>query len=259
MRINTSTILLFVVVSGLTLSVPIAEAQMRGGGMMGMDGMMGQGYGGGTMGQAYGRGGMMGPGYWGGGGYGGGYGGYGYPNMTENEQPKMDQETSEMVKQVDEQTQEMEKMLAAKKPDQDKVLAQQKKISELQAKLDEKEVRNLLQERSNDNIATNAANMPSGYYGYPGRGRWGNRGMYGSYGMGLGYGSDYMSRGYYQSYPQGSSEAADKQTELKMMLRQKQQEMTKLLSQDKLDRQALQEKNIEISRLQAELEVLSQK
>ncbi|MBI4773184.1 MAG: hypothetical protein HY788_03205 [Deltaproteobacteria bacterium] len=271
MRLGTRMIIGLAAIMGLILVGTLADAQMMmGRGMMGMGGMMGP---------AWGSGGMMGPGYWGSGGYMyGPYGqGYGYPSMEGYESEDMDKETLGMVKELDEQARKLEELLAVEKPDKDKVMAQQKKLSELRAKLEEKELEERLKPRPGGSAS---AYGPPGYgygYGAPGWGRWGGWGggfgrgsmagpgssrwgydprMYGGYGMGPGYGMESMPRDYYQNYPQTSPDIEGKKAELRKTLEQKQKEMTDLLGQQNLDRKALQEKSKEIEKLQADLDMM---
>lgn len=244
----------FLCMSVLTLTLCIVASTAGAQMMMGNRGMTGS---------AWGRGGMMGPGYWG--GYGGGYGYGAYPGASMSEEDM--QAHRQVVEDLQQESMALERMLAEGTSDKDALLAQQKKVSELRARLEELQLEQMMDNRD-------TGQPPYGAYGYgaggggrgwgagPGWSRWG--GAYGSgfgYGPGYGYGRGWnqYGPGYMPSTPSTGYGVADTQARrqtLQQQLAIKQKEMSDLLAKPRLDRDALQQTNEEIARLQQELDAL---
>jgi len=141
------------VVIGIALLAGLVVSQVYAHGL-------GRGWGGG-----WGYGHMMGPGYYG--GHMMGYGGYGRGGYYEGSREQADKwekfydETRNLTRELRQKSLEMDSLLSEQNPDESKVLAKQKEISQLQAQLEEKELRFRLKNRD----------IGGGGYGYcPGPG-----------------------------------------------------------------------------------------
>jgi hypothetical protein len=249
-------IVVTLVVAFLLLNASGASAQMMGGR--------------GMMGGAMGRGAMMGPGMWGARGAGSPYDGQ-----------AMSQEQMEVLGQYQNATLELERMLSVKDVDRDKVLGQQKKLSDLRARLDELALLARMETHG-------AQNVPPQGMGGMGTGGMGGMGVMGTDGMGMGgMGMGGMGMGMMngmgmmppcmmmpygamgqpmntmpqapaapwagQAPAHGAMNPHSPNEEMRALLLVRQQEMAELLSAKSLDRAALKAKHEEIRALQEQL------
>ena len=230
---------LALVVAFLLLNASGASSQMMGGR--------------GMMGGAMGRGAMMGPGMW----------GAGSPYAGQ----AMSQEQMEVLGQYQNATLELERMLSVKDVDRDKVLGQQKKLSDLRARLDELALMARMETHGAQNVPPlGMGGMGMGGMGMGGMGLMNGMGMmppcmmmpYGAMGQPMNMMPQAPAAAWAGQVPaQGAMNPHSPNEEMRALLLVRQQEMAELLSAKSLDRAALKAKHEEIRALQEQLGMIA--